>query len=76
MFECSASSENETLDVLEFLDSLLDIGTDPDDTENLEFLGTITTDSEEHELQLATLSLASLGTDDTLLVLESRRVSA
>ena len=76
MLGWSPSSENETLEVLEFLDSLPDVGAEPDDTENLECLGTITTDSEEHELQLATLSFASLGSEDTLLVLESRRVSA
>ena len=71
--EHSTSSEKETLEFLEVLESLLDVS---DDTENLPLLGRTTTDSEEQELQLATLSRLSLeGTPSALLMLslESRR---
>ena len=60
--EYSTPSEKETLEFLELLDSLLDDGVDEsDETENLPLLGSTTTDSEEQELQLATLSRPCLG---------------
>ena len=59
-FEHSTSSEKETL---EFLECLLDEVEEEDDIEDLSDLtGTTTGDSEEQFSQLATLSLAPLGT--------------
>ena len=60
--EYSTSSEKETLEFLEQLDSLLDeVVNESDNTGNLALLGSTTTDSEEQDLQLATPSLPSLG---------------
>ena len=73
MFPPVHSSEKETLEVLDALESLLDDEDASDDTENLLLL------SEEHESQLATLSLPSLaGTPSELpkLSLERRRCPA
>ena len=78
--EYSTPSEKETLEFLELLDSLLDDGVDEsDETENLPLLGSTTTDSEEQELQLATLSRPSRGVIPSALLrlsLERRQFPA
>ena len=78
--EYSTSSEKETLEFLEILDSLLDDVVDESDaTENLPLLGSTTTDSDEQELQLATLSRPSLGVIPLALLrlsLDTRRFPA